>query len=332
VNALSLFLLYPYVWQALLSSLFTLGLVWILIRLLSIRDLGVKASLFVLPLLVPLLLPFRGPNGRLEWQPLLALQTHLSLHSSGAQGQLLMLACFLPLTVTLVQGLMAYVAYRAVLRRGRLVTASEEPRLFELLATLTRRTGTPVPEVYLLPPDRGVQVFVAGTWRPRLVLSSPLVTSLPPEELEAVLAHEMAHLARHDQVVSWAVLLMRSLMFYNPVLYVLTRWLRREREKAADLLASSWTGRPWALASGLLHVTRLLSGRQPESVLLPGLTSGRILSDRVQLLLSDGEKRERQPYQLLAFAVAFVALEAAFYIFALMPLLSRLSCPMLHRL
>jgi Zn-dependent protease with chaperone function len=324
------FLAYPYVWQALLSSLFTLVLVWALVRLLGIRDLGVKTWLFVLPLLVPLLLPFKAPSGQLEWQPLLALQTHLRVNSTGPQSQLITLLCLLPLTFALVQGLAAYAAYRVILRRGRLVSAAEEPLLFGLLVPLARHAGTRVPQVYLLPAERGIKVFVAGTWRPRLVLSSALITSLSADELEAVLAHEMAHLARHDQIVGWAALVMRSLMFYNPILYLLTGWLRREREKAADLLAARWTGRPRALARGLLHVTELLSGRQAESQLLTGLTSGRILSERVQLLLSHDADRRREPRKLMAFALAFVGLEAAFYLVVLVPVISRLACPVMH--
>jgi Zn-dependent protease with chaperone function len=149
--------------------------------------------------------------------------------------------------------------------------------------------------------------------RPCLALSPELLTSLPEPELRAVLAHEVAHLARRDQVISWVASLLRSLMFYNPVLYLLEGWARKEREKAADLLAATWTGQPRALASGLLGVTKMaLNRRRNLAWCLPAaeLTSGGLLSERVQLLLdTDRLKNQDTPWRLWLFCALFLGLE-----------------------
>ncbi len=313
VKTLHDFLLYPYVWQSLLSSLFTLGLAWFLVQVLGLKEAGTRAWVFLLPMLAPLLLPFKA-GSQLHWWLFHAVQIQIWTH----EFNWLLLACFLPVMVMFLQVAASYLAYRWLLRGSRDVTADEAPQLFVMLEDLAQQAGVSLPRVCLLPPGREAHIFVCGTWRPCLALAPELLTSLPEPELKAVLAHEVAHLARRDQVISWVASLLRSLMFYNPALYLLERWVRREREKAADLLAATWTGQPRALASGLLGVTKLALNRRRDLVWrLPAteLTSGGLLSERVQLLLdADRLKIQDAPWRLWLFCALFLGLEV-FYVY-----------------
>jgi len=304
--------LFPYVGQTLAISLFTLGSVWLLARVLGFREARDRIWLFSLPFLVPWVLPAR-PVGLVRLVTFTVGPTLLGLH----RGLVVLVISFLTVVVTGIQIGVSYLAYRRLLAGARELAPDDAPRLFAVLAPLVRKAGVPMPRVLALPPERGIVIFVCGTRRPRLVVAPALLTALPVSELRAILAHEVAHLVRRDQVFSWVTFVLRGLMFYNPVLYPLTRWLRQEREKAADVLASEWTGQPLALARGLVKVAGLaLAGGPPRRIPLLAsaeLTSGGALTQRVHLLLAPSVQSGRVPRsRVLVFWLLFLGLQGAF--------------------
>ncbi len=300
-------------------------LAWFLARILGLKEAGTRARIFLLPMLAPLLLPFKA-GSQLHWWLFHAIQMQIWAHVFNG----CLLVCFLPVMVMFLQGTVSYLAYRWLLRGSREMTAGEAPQLFVMLDDLIKKAGVSLPRVCLLPPGRDANIFVCGTWRSCLALSPDLLASLPEPELKAVLAHEVAHLARRDQVFSWVVGLLRSLMFYNPVLYLLERWVRKEREKAADLLAATWTGQPRALASGLLGVTKLaLNRRRDLAWCLPAteLTSGGLLSERVRLLLdADRLKIQDASWRLWLFCALFFGLEMLYVYWMYSPFVRNVPC------
>ena len=75
---------------------------------------------------------------------------------------------------------------------------------------------------------------VHGVWRSCLILPEQLSGNLEPSELEAVLAHELAHLRRRDNFWAAVVRLIVSLFWFHPLLWWLERRLLIERERACD--------------------------------------------------------------------------------------------------
>ena len=95
------------------------------------------------------------------------------------------------------------------------------------------------------------QAFVAGVWRPMVLLPAAWLAEMPPEMLEGVLAHELAHLRRLDL---WAILLQRlveTFLFYHPAVWWLSRRLSREREMCCDEMAVAATGDRLAFTEAL---------------------------------------------------------------------------------
>lgn len=131
---------------------------------------------------------------------------------------------------------------------------------------------------------------VHGIRRPRLLLDRRLVARLDQQELEGVLAHELAHIRRRDNLTSLLVSMMRDVFFFVPGSAWASRQLHAERELAADQVACNGTGRPGALASGLLKVLDL-QGDQPAlaaSCLMPEMPESTIVG-RVKLLVNPQE-------------------------------------------
>jgi len=87
-------------------------------------------------------------------------------------------------------------------------------------------------------------LFVCGLWQPRLVLPSPLMSSLGPAERRQVILHELTHLKRRDLIWGWTAEIAQMVYFFHPLVWWVGYRLRLERELACDQLAMAHSGHP----------------------------------------------------------------------------------------
>jgi len=141
-------------------------------------------------------------------------------------------------------------------RLSRLLKAST-PAPDELIATVrgvAERLQLKRPPAVLIT-DIDCSPFVCGIVRPKLVLSRSLAASLPSAELCEIVAHELAHVRRHDLVWGWIPELARVLWFFHPVAHWAAYRVRLERELACDQWAMAQSGRsPAEYAETLVRV------------------------------------------------------------------------------
>lgn len=95
-----------------------------------------------------------------------------------------------------------------------------------------------------------------GILRPLVLIPGALLTALSPAQLEAILAHEFAHIRRHDYLINLLQNLIAILLFFHPVVWWLMARIRVEREHIADDLAVQVTGEPRRLALALQELER----------------------------------------------------------------------------
>lgn len=81
-----------------------------------------------------------------------------------------------------------------------------------------------------------------GWLRPVILLPVTALTGLSETQLRAVIAHELAHIRRHDFCVNFLQILVETLLFYHPAIWWLNRRIRAERELCCDEIAVSLTG------------------------------------------------------------------------------------------
>lgn len=80
--------------------------------------------------------------------------------------------------------------------------------------------------------------MVIGWLRPSLLLPAALVTNLNTCELEALIAHELAHVRRHDYVVHLLQRAVTALLFYHPAVWWISGHMNVEREYCCDDMAA----------------------------------------------------------------------------------------------
>ncbi len=153
-----------------------------------------------------------------------------------------------------------------------------------------------------------LQAMAVGYLRPMVLLPAAMVMQMQPEMLEAVIAHELAHIRRFDLWVNLAQRVLETLLFYHPAVWWLSSCLRSERELCCDELAVAVTGERLAYAMTLESVSRArFTGKQP--ILAAGLgQDNKPTLSRVRHVLGLTPAQRNCPFWLAGvIAVLFLA-------------------------
>jgi Zn-dependent protease with chaperone function len=112
--------------------------------------------------------------------------------------------------------------------------------------------GLPVerPEIFVLEEEE-LRIFSSTGSKPAVFISSALIREFSTEQLQAGIAHEIAHVERSRHPLLIIVFILRALMFFNPIVLVAFRRAVQEEEKICDGIAVSLTHDPLALSQAL---------------------------------------------------------------------------------
>jgi beta-lactamase regulating signal transducer with metallopeptidase domain len=148
---------------------------------------------------------------------------------------------------------------------------------------------------------------VIGWVKPVILIPASALSGLTPHQLEAILAHELAHIRRHDYLVNLLQAVVETLLFYHPAVWWLSRRIRAERENCCDDLAVSLCGDPFTYAQALADLEGLRgSGRRFVMA-----ANGGSLMQRVRRLLGAPSHAGRAPGWLAGSASVLVLLGIA---------------------
>jgi D-alanyl-D-alanine endopeptidase (penicillin-binding protein 7) len=157
---------------------------------------------------------------------------------------------------------------------------SRDPAWQDRLSRLAERCGLGR-EVRLRVVEGLASPITAGWWRPVVLVPASLVAGMPPHLLEALLAHELGHVRRHDYLVNLLQNVIETLLFYHPAVWWLSRRIRAEREQIADDFAARHLGEPRRLALALSELENLQFSRHH----LAQAANGGDLMGRIRRLL-----------------------------------------------
>jgi heat shock protein HtpX len=180
---------------------------------------------------------------------------------------------------------MYYKSSSMVLRmyRAKVVSESEAPDLYRMVDRLRQRAGLPMPKVAVAPHEQP-NAFATGRNPENSVVcvTEGILQLVPPEELEGVIAHELAHIKNRDMLLQTFTATMAgaismignfALFFggrddehHNPIATLVMALvapiaasliqlaISRQREFKADAVGAQISGKPMALASALLKL------------------------------------------------------------------------------
>lgn len=118
------------------------------------------------------------------------------------------------------------------------VVGPASPEILVVTARVSNRLG--VRRVVRVLESSACAVPVVIGWvRPVVLLPLAALSGLPPAQIEALLAHELAHIRRHDYLVNLMQASVETLLFYHPGVWWVSRQVRIEREHCCDDLAVS---------------------------------------------------------------------------------------------
>ena len=183
---------------------------------------------------------------------------------------------------------MYFFSDRLVLRMygAQVVTAQEAPELYAMVDRLRQRAGLPMPRVAIAPHEQP-NAFATGRSPEHAVVAvtTGILKYVPPEELEGVIAHELAHVKNRDMLITTVAagiagalsnlpyLLMfgggqdddgghpfaqLGLILLAPIGAMLIQFaVSRQREFEADRVGAQILGRPMPLAHALIRLDDL---------------------------------------------------------------------------
>lgn len=193
-------------------------------------------------------------------------------------------------------GLFNFIMYffsdKLVLRMygAQVVTAEQAPELVQIVDRLRQRAGLPMPQVAIAPQEQP-NAFATGRNPHHAVVAvtTGILKYVPRDELEGVIAHELAHVKNHDMLISTVAagvagalsnlpylllfgggerddegghpLAQLGLMLLAPIGAVLIQFaISRQREFEADRVGAEILGRPLSLAQALRRLDTLAHG------------------------------------------------------------------------
>lgn len=152
-----------------------------------------------------------------------------------------------------------------------------------------------------------VQVPMAMGWlRPMILIPASAIAGLTPRQLEAIIAHELAHIRRYDYLVNLIQSVVEILLFYHPAVWWVSRQARIEREHCCDDVAVQVCGDALTYARALSEIEELRSAT-PQLMMA---ANGGVLIGRIQRLLGAAPRSPYEPAPwmgaIIAFALVFM--------------------------
>ncbi len=150
--------------------------------------------------------------------------------------------------------------------------------------------------------------LTAGVMRPWILLPVTALTGLSQEQLEVVLAHELAHIRRADYFWNLLQTSIETLLFFHPAVWWISRRVREERELCCDDIAVAACSDPTVYASALLRLEEERRTRLHLAMALDGHQSRAGLRARILRILGDREAAPRsfRPISLAGVSIALV--------------------------
>ena len=319
------------------DSFVTLILVLFILFIFRIKDSGIRILFFFLPLIKPFLViaerfkPYPGYAGGSTIESGLRIpdptnmfggfKSHdtFNLFVSDINYQLILISVMIILFILIIRWINLYLFYRRLAFEEK-VTRDEVPAIFDIMDKFAEVIAIKIPDVSLTH-RKYTSPFVVGIKNVTLVMCPQLFEILDQSEKETVLHHELSHVKRKDNLISWIAMMLKDLLFFNPFAHIAYHLIRAEQDSGSDRVMIKYSGRPKKeIAKSLLSaIMKLKSAGSEGSVAGPAQAlnfnhreffSQHILKNRIRSILrTDGDRIHMRVFPgIMMFILFFLIL------------------------
>ena len=214
------------------------------------------------------------------------------------------------------------VRWRRMSRVARAATPLTTGPIVDMLRAVERRARITRPIAAAMS-DSSFEPGVFGIIRPTLVWPSRLCDHLSSEQIEAILAHEVTHVRRRDNLAAILHLLAQAAFWFHPLVWWIGARLVDERERACDEAVLSGGSERHAYAESILKTCRLFT--ESPLACVSGVT-GADLKKRIEHIMMNDVRSRLTGWKKGVIAVAGCAAVAVPFVIGVMrvtPLLAQ---------
>jgi bla regulator protein BlaR1 len=199
--------------------------------------------------------------------------------------------------------LSGYFKLKTLKKSSTLATPAEWSAIFE--TTLNQLKINKTVRFYL---SAKVNVpLVIGFFKPVVLFPVALATQLDLKQVEAILIHELSHIRRNDYLINLVKTCIETLLFFNPFVWLTTKFILIEREHACDDLVVNFTGTPLTYAHALLKL-EILKDKQKPALSLAATGTNQHLYQRIKRItdMKTNYINVKQQFFILTLTIATV--------------------------
>lgn len=145
-----------------------------------------------------------------------------------------------------------------------------------------------------------------GFLKPMILVPAAAINHLTPQQLEAVLLHELAHIRRYDYLLNLLVNIIKTILYFNPFVKALVKVLEREREKSCDELVLQFRYNPFQYATALLTLEQTV--RQPEALIMQAGGKKGDLLHRIENIMGVQQKPGVSPHKIFSLLSVIICI------------------------
>jgi hypothetical protein len=166
-------------------------------------------------------------------------------------------------------------------------------------------------KVTLLLSSRVQVPVMLGAIKPVILLPVATISQLTPQQLEAIILHELAHIRRHDYLINIIQTLLETALFFNPFVWLISRAIRRERELCCDDLVVSCAAEPIHYARALAYLAQTATQAGNTLSLAASGQKNQLLTRIKRIMEMNNTRPSSGRYPALAIATAALLLMAS---------------------
>ncbi|MBN1416933.1 MAG: M48 family metalloprotease [Bacteroidales bacterium] len=152
-----------------------------------------------------------------------------------------------------------------------------------------------------------------GSLKPVLLFPLAVFTGFSTKEVEAIIAHELAHVLRHDYFFNILQSVLEIFFFYNPAVWVISSQIRKERENSCDDIAIELTGDKVAFAKALAGIQ--IRRMEQERLAMAFSSSKGSIVNRIKRMQKKGTMKTNFMEGLIAAGIIVAGLTLASFSF-----------------